>query len=58
MHKVFVSYSSKEADRANEIVKQLEAAGIPCWIAPRDIGIGSNYTEDIPAQLKIASILC
>ena len=52
MHKVFVSYSSKEADRANEIVKQLEAAGIPCWIAPRDIGIGSNYTEDIPSAIE------
>lgn len=52
MHKVFVSYSSKEADRANEIVAQLEAAGIPCWIAPRDIGVGSNYTRDIPKAIR------
>lgn len=52
MHKVFVSYSSKEADRAYEIVKQLEAAGIPCWIAPRDIGVGSNYTRDIPKAIR------
>lgn len=52
MHKVFVSYSSREADRAYEIVAQLEAAGIPCWIAPRDIGIGSNYTRDIPKAIR------
>ena len=52
MHKVFVSYSSREADRAYEIVTQLEAAGIPCWIAPRDIGIGSNYTKDIPKAIR------
>ena len=52
MHKVFVSYSSKEADRANEIVAQLEKAGIPCWIAPRDIAVGSNYTKDIPKAIR------
>lgn len=52
MHKVFVSYSSREADRANEIVKQLEAAGIPCWIAHRDIHPGSNYTTDIPKAIR------
>ena len=52
MHKVFVSYSSREADRAYEIVTQLEAAGIPCWIAPRDIGVGSNYTRDIPKAIR------
>ena len=52
MHKVFVSYSSREADRANEIVEQLEKAGIPCWIAPRDIAVGSNYTKDIPKAIR------
>ena len=52
MHKVFVSYSSKEANRANEIVKKLEAAGIPCWIAAKQMRVGGNHTEEIPIAIE------
>lgn len=55
MHQVFVSYSSKEITEAFEIVERLEACGIPCWIAPRNIRIGSNYTEDIPGAIRDCS---
>lgn len=36
-HRVFISHSSRDAQIANAICHHLEADGIPCWIAPRDI---------------------
>lgn len=52
MRKVFISYSSKEADQANRIVEALESQGIRCWIAPRDIPIGSDYIDEIPGGIE------
>jgi TolB-like protein/Tfp pilus assembly protein PilF len=45
--KVFVSHSSKDKAIADAICSELESAGIPCWIAPRDIKAGSEWTEGI-----------
>ncbi len=39
-HHVFISYSSTDREVANAICHYLEASGIPCWIAPRDIDSG------------------
>lgn len=44
---VFISYSSKDAVLANKIVAFLESQGYPCWIAPRDIASGRDYTDMI-----------
>ncbi|HTD15195.1 MAG TPA: TIR domain-containing protein [Chthoniobacterales bacterium] len=45
--KVFISHSSKDSEIADAICQHLEAAGIPCWIAPRDIEPGADWTEGI-----------
>jgi TolB-like protein/Flp pilus assembly protein TadD len=45
--KVFISHSNKDKATADMICKQLESAGIKCWIAPRDIDAGSDWTEGI-----------
>ena len=45
--KVFISHSSKDKATADAICQQLESAGIKCWIAPRDIKAGSDWTEGI-----------
>src|SRR5450759_4974913 len=37
-HDVFISHSSKDKPIADGICTSLEAAGIRCWIAPRDLG--------------------
>ncbi len=34
---VFVSYSQPDIDVAHELVSRVEAHGIKCWIAPRDV---------------------
>jgi serine/threonine protein kinase len=44
---VFISHSSRDAATALAIAHALEAAGVPCWIAPRDIPAGANYNAAI-----------
>lgn len=51
-HKVFISYSTKDADVANAVCKALEAEDIPCWIAPRDILPGEEYADAIIEALN------
>lgn len=46
-HEVFISYSSKDTAKADSIVTTLEAKGIRCWIAPRDILPGMDWGSSI-----------
>src|SRR4030088_924640 len=43
MKKVFISHSSKDKATGDEVCLFLEANGISCWIAPRDVTPGKNY---------------
>ena len=44
---VFISHSSKDKEIADAICHRLESADIPCWMAPRNIEFGSDWTEAI-----------
>ena len=44
---VFISHSTKDKIIADAICEHLEAAGIGCWIAPRNIEPGADWTEGI-----------
>ena len=44
---VFVSYSSNDRAIADAVVAALEAAGVACWTAPRDISPGEEWAEAI-----------
>ena len=44
---VFISHSTKDKTVAEAVCHELEANGIRCWIAPRDIEFGSDWTEGI-----------
>ena len=46
-HEVFISYSSKDKHIADAICAHIEAAGIRCWIAPRDINPGEDWPTAI-----------
>ena len=46
-HDVFISYSREDRLAADAACANLEAAGIRCWIAPRDISPGSEWGEAI-----------
>ncbi len=39
---VFLSYSQPDIDVAHELVSRVEAHGIKCWIAPRDV-LGADW---------------
>lgn len=41
MAEVFISYSSVDKTAADEVCEALERSDISCWIAPRNIGVGS-----------------
>jgi len=45
--KVFISHASKDKPIADAICERLESEKIKCWIAPRDIEAGSDWTEGI-----------
>ena len=44
---LFISYSSKDEDYALKAVAFLEARGVPCWIAKRDIRSGTGFSGQI-----------
>ena len=46
-HDVFISYSSKDKPVADATCATLEARGIRCWMAPRDIMPGADWSESI-----------
>lgn len=52
MKEVFISYSSVDAPQAETVRNVLEKNGLSCWMAPRDIPGGSNYTKEIPIAIR------
>jgi hypothetical protein len=56
-HDVFLSHSSKDKVIADAVCATLEAAGIRCWIAPRDILPGANWGEAIIDALSASKAM-
>lgn len=52
MKEVFISYSTVDTVQAETVRNILEKNGISCWMAPRDIPGGSNYTKEIPIAIR------
>ncbi len=51
---VFVSYSTRDEAQALDIVDKLEAAGLTCWIAVRDLAPGEDFSNQIHRNIKTA----
>lgn len=49
---VFISYSSKDFDKVNNVKSILEINGISCWMAPQCIPTGSSYAKEIPVAIR------
>ncbi len=49
---VFISYSTKDRKDAFQLVNYLEDNHIQCWIAPRNIASGHDYTDSIETAIK------
>jgi hypothetical protein len=50
--RVFISYSSPDVDKANLISEAIEAAGVTCWIAPRDLEAGNQWGGSIVQAIQ------
>src|SRR5215204_2946556 len=55
-HDVFISYSARDKPTADAICESLEAQGIKCWIAPRDIPYGDLYSGAIIEAINASRI--
>lgn len=55
--KVFISHASRNHRIADDVRARLEALGIGCWIAPRDIPPGASYGEQITGAIQNCAAL-
>ena len=56
-HDVFISHSEKDKTIADAVCAKLEAEGIRCWIAPRDVMPGREWSECIIEAIKQARVM-
>ena len=54
---VFISYSTRDRDIAENICNFLESNNVKCWMAPRDVKPGTNYSEEILKNIEEANLL-
>ena len=55
---IFVSYCTKaDRDAAYELVAFVEARGIECWIAPRDVQGGMEWAAEIVNAITVAKVM-
>jgi TolB-like protein len=52
--RVFISYASHDAEMAQMVCSALEAAGLPCWLATRDVKPGAQYADAIVRAINEA----
>jgi ankyrin repeat protein len=56
-HDVFISYSSKDKSVADAACAILEARGVRCWLAPRDILPGSEWGAAIIEAISKSRVM-
>lgn len=52
-----MSYSSMDVEDAKLMVQALEARGVSCWFAERDIGASKDYAAEIPAAMESCNVI-
>jgi len=55
--RVFISYASHDSGIAQRVCSALEAAGYPCWMAPRNVVPGTLYADGIVQAIDESTIL-
>src|ERR1700682_6061017 len=56
-HDVFLSHSRQDKLTAAEICNKLELEGISCWLAPRNIDAGAEWTEAILEAIESCRLM-
>jgi hypothetical protein len=55
--KVVISYTQTDWDLARELVTHVEAHGISCWIAGRDVPLGADRATEIVNAIAAARVM-
>jgi TIR domain len=55
--RAFISYASQDKAVADAVCQALELAGVPCWIAPRDVVLGGSYAGEIVHAIDATKLL-
>jgi hypothetical protein len=56
-HDVFISYSHHDKPQADAVCATLEATGIRCWIAPRDVIPGQEWGAAIVDAIRSSRVM-
>jgi len=56
-YRVFISYCDEDSEVAQQVCFGLEATGIDCWMAPRDVRPGENWGRSIIKALGEARVM-
>ena len=56
-HDVFISYSTEDKPAADAVCAILEKNGVRCWIAPRDIMPGADWTGSIVNAIGTSRVM-
>lgn len=56
-HDVFISHASQDKPVADSICSGLEASGIRCWIAPRDVQPGRSFPGEITRAIQASKVM-
>ncbi|MFM9888131.1 MAG: toll/interleukin-1 receptor domain-containing protein [Burkholderiales bacterium] len=56
-HNAFISHASGDRPIAEAVCVALEAAGISCWIAPRDVTPGKEYAECLAEAIRLCPVM-
>jgi TolB-like protein/Flp pilus assembly protein TadD len=54
---VFLSYASHDTEIARKVCSSLEASGLRCWMAPRDVTAGAQYADAIVRAINEAGTM-
>lgn len=54
---VFISYTEEDERHADAALAALEAEGLKCWIAPRDIAAGDDWGAEIIKGIKSSRVM-
>jgi hypothetical protein len=56
-HEVYLCFSSQDAATARTACAALESSGVSCWIAPRDIRPGEDWSRATDEAIKSAKVM-
>jgi hypothetical protein len=56
-HEVFISYAKDDGQAADIVCRALEAEGIGCWYAPRDVPPGAVFEDAIVTAISASRLM-